>query len=71
MLLYLVLVFLVGTDNGSPLNMSYGLYASCRVLTTDVPSDLVVEAGGLNFSLHKVPTVHIPILSPMQQLEIH
>jgi hypothetical protein len=29
--------------------------ALCRVLTADVPSDLVVEAGGLNFSLHKVP----------------
>jgi hypothetical protein len=41
------------------------------VLTTDVPSDLVVEAGGLNFSLHKVLTVHFPIFSPMQQLEIH
>jgi hypothetical protein len=27
------------------------------VLTTDVPSDLVVEAGGLNFSLHKFPLV--------------
>lgn len=26
----------------------------CRVLTTDVPSDIVVEAGGMNFSLHKV-----------------
>ncbi|KAH9571110.1 hypothetical protein CY35_02G075600 [Sphagnum magellanicum] len=28
-----------------------------RVLTTDVPSDLVVEAGGLSFSLHKFPLV--------------
>ncbi|CAM6048683.1 unnamed protein product [Sphagnum compactum] len=27
------------------------------VLTADVPSDLVVEAGGLNFSLHKFPLV--------------
>ncbi|XP_024359528.1 BTB/POZ domain-containing protein At5g48800 [Physcomitrium patens] len=27
------------------------------VLTTDVPSDIVVEAGGMNFSLHKFPLV--------------
>jgi hypothetical protein len=28
----------------------------CRALTTDVPSDIVVEAAGLSFALHKVDT---------------
>lgn len=32
----------------------YFWFFCCRVLTTDVPSDVVVAAGGLNFSLHKV-----------------
>jgi hypothetical protein len=33
------------------------------VLTADVPSDLVVEAGGLSFSLHKVAHSNVFFIS--------
>jgi hypothetical protein len=44
------------------------------VLTTDVPSDIVVEAGGMNFSLHKVRYYHFLARLPSQpycRLETH